>query len=101
VERIELERVRERQRVAGHFGDLVVALSLRRLADVAVVEQDGPVASGEGGHLERPGEGVRGQPHDAQERLAVPVHLVVERLVASFDRRHARSLSSDRTLRRE
>ena len=42
VEAVELQVVGERERVARHVGDLVVAVGHRGLADVAVVEDHGP-----------------------------------------------------------
>ena len=58
VEGVELECVGQRQRVARHVGDLVVAVGHRRPAHVAVVEDDRPVARREGRHLQGPGERV-------------------------------------------
>jgi hypothetical protein len=92
MEGVQLERVGEAERVARHVGDLVRARGQRGLAHVPVVEDDRPVAGREGGQLEQPGERVGGQPHHAEQRLALAVDLVVERLSVDLGRWHQASL---------
>jgi hypothetical protein len=92
VEAVELELVGERQRVTGHVGDLVLAGRHRGLADVPVVEDHGAVLRREGLDLGDPGERVAGEAVHAEERIALPDHLVVEPLPVHLCDGHAGSL---------
>ena len=78
VEALEPQRVGEPERVGGHVGDLVGPVGIRALPDVAVVEDDPAVAGGERLELERPGQVVGREAHDAEQRLTLPVLLVVQ-----------------------
>src|SRR5918994_5139368 len=88
MEGIELEGVRQPERVAGHVRDLVGTVRERGPAHVPVVEDQGAVTLGEGGHLKCPRERVGRESHHAHEGLPLAVQLVVERLSAYLDRRH-------------
>jgi hypothetical protein len=88
VERVELERVRQRQRVLRHVADLVLLVRHRGLAHVAVVEDHRPVARRERLELEGPGQRVGREAHHAEQGLALAVHLVVQLLAVGLQGRH-------------
>jgi hypothetical protein len=88
VERLELERVRQRQRVGGHVAHLVGAFRVERLPHVAVVEDHGAEVLRPGGHLERPGEVVGAEAHHAEEWLAFALLLVVDTPARRVRERH-------------
>ncbi len=93
VERLDVQRVGQRERVLRHVADLVVAVRDRRLAHVAVVEDHRAVALGERVHLQRPRQRVRGEPHDADQGLPVAVLLVVEALAVGVGEGHGAAVS--------
>ena len=93
VEVLDLQAVGERQGVAGHVGHLVLTRHVGGLPHVAVVEDHRLVALREGGQLERPSERVDGEAVNAEQRLALAVHLVVELAVVEIESRHRAILS--------
>src|ERR687886_2898326 len=60
------------------------------------VDRDAAEVLGVGGELERVAGVVRGQVWDQQERLALPLHVVVDRKLVYVDLWHARSVLAAR-----
>ncbi len=82
-------RVEDGYRVVGEQLDGVRSSRLVAAAGAAVVEDDGAIPLGEGRGLELTEMDVAAQPHDAEERLALAVHFVIQRRVLPLHRRHA------------